>query len=82
MAIQVIMESWIDYEDIILLFRENFFNSAWNAIERIDEKNEEILNDKIGEIIKSNRIYEVMKSNYENYVIQKNFIEIKYFLIK
>ena len=64
MVIQVIMESWIDYDGIILLFREIFFNSAWNAIERINEKDEEILNDIIGEIIKSNSIYEVMKSNY------------------
>ena len=75
-VIQVIIESWIDYKDIIILFKENFFKLslekyASNVIERIIEKDEEILNDYIDEIIKSNCIYEVMKSNYGNYVIQK-----------
>ena len=75
-VIQVIIESWPDYKDIIILFKENFFRLslekyASNVIERCIEKNEEILNDYIDEIIDSNCIYEVMKSNYGNYVIQK-----------
>ena len=44
---------------------------ASNVVERCIEKDEEILNNYISEIIDSNRIYEVMKSNYGNYVIQK-----------
>ena len=75
-VIQVIIESWIDYKDIIILFKENFFKLslekyASNVIERCIEKDEEILNDYIDEIINSNCIYDVMKSNYGNYVIQK-----------
>ena len=67
----------VDYEDIILLSRENFSNLASNAIQRINKKDEEILNDNIGEIIKINNIYELMKSYYENYVIQKAIKFIK-----
>ena len=75
-VIQVIIETWSDYKDIIILFKENFFKLslekyASNVIERFIEKDEEILNDYIDEIINSNCIYEVMKSNYGNYVIQK-----------
>ena len=75
-VIQVIIESWADYKDIIILFKENFFKLSFekyasNVIERCIEKDEEILNNYIDEIIKFNCIYEVMKSNYRNYVIQK-----------
>ena len=75
-VIQTIIESWNDYKDIIKLFKGHFFKLslekyASNVIERCIEKNEEILNDYIDEIINSNCIYEVMKSNYGNYVIQK-----------
>ena len=75
-VIQVIIESWFDYKDIIVLFKDNFFKLslekyASNVIERCIEKDEEILNDYIDEIIKTNCIHEVMKSNYGNYVIQK-----------
>ena len=75
-VIQVIVECWTDYKDIINLFKGQFFNLslekyASNVIERCIEKSEEILNDYIDEIINSNCIYEVMKSNYGNYVIQK-----------
>ena len=75
-VIQVIVESWNDYKDIIVLFKGHFFNLSFekyasNVIERCIEKDEEILNDYINEIINSNCIYEVMKSNYGNYVIQK-----------
>ena len=75
-VIQIIIESWNDYKDIIILFKGHFFKLslekyASNVIERCIEKDEEILNDYIDEIINSNCIYEVMKSNYGNYVIQK-----------
>ena len=75
-VIQVIIESWSDYKEIISLFKDHFFKLslekyASNVIERCIEKDEEILNDYIDEIIKSNAIHEVMKSNYGNYVIQK-----------
>ena len=40
-------------------------------VERCIEKDENILNNYIEEIIKINKIWEVMKSNYGNYVIQK-----------
>ena len=75
-VIQVIIECWDDYKDIINIFKGHFFNLslekyASNVIERCIEKNEDILNDYINEIINSNCIYEVMKSNYGNYVIQK-----------
>ena len=75
-VIQVIIESWTDYKDIIILFKEHFFKLSFekyasNVIERCIEKDEEILNDYINEIVKSNCIYEVMKSNYGNYVIQR-----------
>ena len=75
-VIQVIVESWSDYKDIIVLFKGHFFNLSFekyasNVIERCIEKDEEILNDYIDEIINSNCIYDVMKSNYGNYVIQK-----------
>ena len=58
------------------MFKGHFFKLslekyASNVIERCIEKDEEILNDYIDEIIKSNAIHEVMKSNYGNYVIQK-----------
>ena len=75
-VIQVIVESWNDYKDIIVLFKGHFFNLSFekyasNVIERCIEKDEEILNEYIDEIINSNCIYDVMKSNYGNYVIQK-----------
>ena len=75
-VIQVIIECWDDYKDIINIFKGHFFNLslekyASNVIERCIEKNEDILNDYINEIISSNCIYDVMKSNYGNYVIQK-----------
>ena len=75
-VIQVIVESWNDYKDIIVLFKGHFFNLSFekyasNVIERCIEKDEEILNDYINEIINSKCIYDVMKSNYGNYVIQK-----------
>ena len=75
-VIQVIIECWDDYKDIINIFKGHFFNLslekyASNVIERCIEKNEDILNDYINEIINSNCIYDVMKSNYGNYVIQK-----------
>jgi len=75
-VIQVIVENWSDYKDIIILFKGHFFNLSFekyasNVIERCIEKDEEILNVYIDEIINSNCIYDVMKSNYGNYVIQK-----------
>ena len=76
-VIQVIVEYWDDYLEIINLYKNNFFNLslekyASNVIERFIEKDENILKEYIDEIINSNRIYDVMKSNYGNYVIQKS----------
>ena len=75
-VIQGIVECWNDYREIIELYKNNFISLslekyASNVIERFIEKDEEILNEFIDEIVKSNRIYEIMKSNYGNYVIQK-----------
>ena len=75
-VIQGIVESWNDYREIIELYKNNFISLSLekyssNVIERFIEKDEEILNEFIDEIVKSNRIYEIMKSNYGNYVIQK-----------
>ena len=75
-VIQVIVECWDDYLEIINLYKNNFFNLslekyASNVIERFIEKDENILKEFIDEIINSNRIHDVMRSNYGNYVIQK-----------
>ena len=75
-VIQIVVECWSDYKDILLLFDKKYFNLslekyASNVVERCIEKDEEILNNYIDEIVDSNRIYEVMRSNYGNYVIQK-----------
>ena len=75
-VIQVIIECWNNYKEIINLYKDIFINLslekyASNVIERFIEKDEEILNNFIDEIIKSNRISEIMKSNFGNYVIQK-----------
>ena len=74
--IQGIVEYWNDYREIIELYKNNFISLSLekyssNVIERFIEKDEEILNEYIHEVVKSNRIYEIMKSNYGNYVIQK-----------
>ena len=75
-VIQIIVECWSDYKDILALYDKKYYNLslekyASNVVERCIEKDEEILNNYIDEIIESNRIYEVMRSNYGNYVIQK-----------
>ena len=75
-VIQIVVECWSDYKDILILFEKKYYNLslekyASNVVERCIEKDEEILNNYICEIIDSNRIYEVMRSNYGNYVIQK-----------
>ena len=75
-VIQVIIENWEDYKEIIDLFTGHFFalsleKYASNVIERCIEKDKEILETYINEIIKSNRISDVMKSNFGNYVVQK-----------
>ena len=75
-VIQGIVESWDDYRDITNLYKNKFFELslekyASNVIERFIEKDEEILNEYIDEIVKTDRTYEVMKSSYGNYVIQK-----------
>ena len=44
---------------------------ASNVVERCLEKDQNILNKYIEEIIDSEKIYEVMRSNFGNYVIQK-----------
>ena len=75
-VIQIIVECWSDYKDILALYDKKYYNLslekyASNVVERCIEKDEEILNNYIDEIIESNRIFEVMRSNYGNYVIQK-----------
>ena len=75
-VIQVIVECWSDYKDILILFEKKYSNLslekyASNVVERCIEKDEEILNNYIDEIIEINRIYEIMRSNYGNYVVQK-----------
>ena len=75
-VIQIVVECWTDYKDILILYDKKYFNLslekyASNVVERCIEKDEEILNSYINEIVESNRIYEVMRSNYGNYVIQK-----------
>ena len=75
-VIQVVVECWTDYKDILVLYDKKYFNLslekyASNVVERCIEKDKEILNNYINEIVESNRIYDVMRSNYGNYVIQK-----------
>jgi hypothetical protein len=75
-VIQIVVECWSDYKDILVLFDKKYYNLslekyASNVVERCIEKDEEILNNYIDEIVDSNRIYEVMRSNYGNYVVQK-----------
>ena len=75
-VIQVIIESWEDYKEITDLFKGHFFDLslekyASNVIERCIEKDKEILENYINEIIESKCISDVMKSNYGNYVVQK-----------
>ncbi len=76
-VIQIVVECWTDYKDILSLFDKKYYNLslekyASNVVERIIEKDEEILNNYIDEIVDSNRIYEIMRSNYGNYVVQKS----------
>ena len=75
-VIQVIIECWSDYKEILDIFYKKYFYLSLekygsNVVERCLEKDEILLNNYIDEIINSNHIYEVMKSNYGNYVIQK-----------
>ena len=75
-VIQVVVECWNDYKDILYLFDKKYYSLslekyASNVVERCIEKDENILNNYIEEIININKICEVMKSNYGNYVIQK-----------
>ena len=75
-VIQVVVDCWNDYKDILCLFDKKYYSLslekyASNVVERCIEKDENILNNYIEEIININKIFEVMKSNYGNYVIQK-----------
>ena len=75
-VIQVIIEAWDDYKDITDLLKGNYFELSFekyasNVIERCLEKDEDILENYINEIVESKCIPDVMKSNYGNYVIQK-----------
>ena len=75
-VIQVVVECWNDYNDILYLFDKKYYSLslekyASNVVERCIEKDENILSNYIEEIININKICEVMKSNYGNYVIQK-----------
>ena len=76
-VIQVVVDCWNDYNDILCLFDKKYYSLslekyASNVVERCIEKDENILNNYIEEIININKIFEVMKSNYGNYVIQKS----------
>ena len=76
LVIQVIVESWPDFKDILVMFEGKYYSLslekyASNVVERCLEKDQNILNMYIDEIIASEKIYEVMKSNFGNYVIQK-----------
>ena len=76
LVIQVIVESWPDYNDILVMFEGKYYllsleKYASNVVERCLEKDQNILNKYIDEIIDSEKIYEVMRSNFGNYVIQK-----------
>ena len=75
-VIQVVIECWSDYKEILDLFDKKYFmlsleKYASNVVERFIEKDEDVLNNYINEIVNSNHIYDVMRSNYGNYVIQK-----------
>ena len=75
-VIQVVVDCWSDYGEILNKFDKKFCKLslekyASNVVERCIEKDDEILNNYIDEIINKNKIIEVMKSNYGNYVIQK-----------
>ena len=76
LVIQVIVENWPDYKDILVMFEGKYFSLslekyASNVVERCLEKDQNILNKFIDEIVDSEKISEVMKSNFGNYVIQK-----------
>ena len=75
-VIQVVIECWSDYKEILDLFDKKYYRLslekyASNVVERCIERDENILNNYIDEIINSKCIYEVMRSNFGNYVIQK-----------
>ena len=75
-VIQVVVECWNDYKEILDLFDKKYYylsleKYASNVVERIIERDENILNNYIEEIINSSHIYDVMRSNFGNYVIQK-----------
>ena len=55
-VIQIVVEYWSDYKDILVLFEKKYFNLslekyASNEVERCIEKDEEILNKYINEIL-------------------------------
>ena len=75
-VVQGIVENWDDYLDIINLYKNNFFilsleKYASNVVERFIERDDNILEQYIEEIVNSRKIYEIMKSKFGNYVVQK-----------
>ena len=75
-VVQGIVEYWDDYLDIINLYKNNFFilsleKYASNVVERFIERDDNILEQYIEEIVNSRKIYEIMKSKFGNYVVQK-----------
>ena len=75
-VIQVVVECWPDYKDILKLYEKKYYNLslekyASNVVERCIEKDPETLNNYINEIVNSNHICDIMRSNYGNYVVQK-----------
>ena len=77
-VIQVIVENWENCEinDLVLILSNKFVYFSMqkyssNVVERLIEKNENVLTQFIRELCESERIAEVMKNNFGNYVIQK-----------
>ena len=64
-VIQVVVECWNDYEEILCLFDKKYYSLSLekygsNVVERCIEKDDKILNNYIDEIVNMNKIY------YEN----------------
>ena len=77
-VIQVIIEYWEDCEInelVSILINQIVFLSmqkySSNVVERLIEKNENVLSQFINKLYESKKIVEVMKNNFGNYVIQK-----------
>jgi hypothetical protein len=77
-VIQELVESWDlnEVKQTLLLYKNKLTMLSMekyssNVIEKYIEKNDDILNEFINEIIFQGKISEIMKSNFGNFVIQK-----------